>query len=276
MAQRWAVATGNWSNPATWNGGTLPGATDDVYANNFTVTIDQDVTANSLNIVAGTTAVAGGTFQVTSGTRTVALQTLAVGAFGGSTSSQLLLLSGGSATITVAGAMSGDTTTAGGEPPTILASGGTHTITAGTCVGGAGRALEIGSATVTLTTDVIGGTGSANAVLLTAFGSVLTVHGSVTGGSSAVAVQVTLGTLRLDAELIYGPTGIAPVNSSASASGIVFMRDGANLAVTAPSDDDWPAVTGDPITLTASGGGGGEPVTPKRFLNVGGVATPIQ
>ena len=95
MAQRWAVATGNWSNPATWNGGTLPGATDDVYANNFTVTIDQDVTANSLNIVAGTTAVAGGTFQVTSGTRTVALQTLAVGAFGGSTSSHLLLLSGG-------------------------------------------------------------------------------------------------------------------------------------------------------------------------------------
>jgi hypothetical protein len=28
--------------------------------------------------------------------------------------------------------------------------------------------------------------------------------------------------------------------------------------------------------LVANGSGGGEPVTPKRFLNVGGVAVPIQ
>ena len=70
MAERWAVATGNWSSAATWNGGTLPDASDDVHANGFTITIDQDVTVLSLRTTAGTTPVAGGGFT-TSGSRTV-------------------------------------------------------------------------------------------------------------------------------------------------------------------------------------------------------------
>ena len=74
MATRYAVANGNWSSAATWDGGTLPGAADDVYANNRTVTIDQDVTVVSLrNAAVGSPAItAGGTFQAqTSGTRVV-------------------------------------------------------------------------------------------------------------------------------------------------------------------------------------------------------------
>ena len=43
MAVRYAVASGNWSNPATWNGGTLPGNGDDVYTDGKTVTIDIDL-----------------------------------------------------------------------------------------------------------------------------------------------------------------------------------------------------------------------------------------
>lgn len=48
MAIRYAVASGNWSNPAIWDGGTLPGAGDDVYCNSRIVTIDQNITVNSL------------------------------------------------------------------------------------------------------------------------------------------------------------------------------------------------------------------------------------
>jgi hypothetical protein len=48
MALRVAVATGNWSNPATWNGGVLPGPGDVVASNNFTVTIDQNINVDSL------------------------------------------------------------------------------------------------------------------------------------------------------------------------------------------------------------------------------------
>lgn len=43
MAIRYAVASGNWSNTATWDGGTLPGAGDTVYLNNKLVDIDQVV-----------------------------------------------------------------------------------------------------------------------------------------------------------------------------------------------------------------------------------------
>jgi len=73
MAERWAVATGNWSSTSTWNGGTLPTAADDVYANNFTVTLDQNVTVLSIRTTAGTTAVAGGRFTASSGSFTLTL-----------------------------------------------------------------------------------------------------------------------------------------------------------------------------------------------------------
>lgn len=67
MAVRYAVATGDWSNTATWNGGTLPTSADDVYANGFTVTIDQNATVNTLRNSAQSPAVAGGGFTLTDG-----------------------------------------------------------------------------------------------------------------------------------------------------------------------------------------------------------------
>lgn len=48
MALRVAVATGNWSNTATWNGGVLPSAGDLVASNTYTVTIDQNVNVDTI------------------------------------------------------------------------------------------------------------------------------------------------------------------------------------------------------------------------------------
>jgi len=48
MGLRVAVANGNWSNPATWNGGLKPAAGDVVASNNFTVTIDQNINVDTL------------------------------------------------------------------------------------------------------------------------------------------------------------------------------------------------------------------------------------
>ena len=63
MAFRYAVATGNWSNTATWDGGTLPTAADDVFSNGFTVTIDGTFTVlsirNTLNAAAPIILVGG-------------------------------------------------------------------------------------------------------------------------------------------------------------------------------------------------------------------------
>lgn len=40
MANRYAVKSGNWSDPTVWDGGTLPGVDDVVRPNGFTVEID--------------------------------------------------------------------------------------------------------------------------------------------------------------------------------------------------------------------------------------------
>jgi hypothetical protein len=64
MAVRYAVATGNWSDTATWDGGTLPTNLDDVLTNGFIVTIDQDVQVLSLRNTALSPAVQGGSFIV--------------------------------------------------------------------------------------------------------------------------------------------------------------------------------------------------------------------
>jgi hypothetical protein len=57
MATRYAVATGNYSNTAIWDNGAVPTSADDVYANNFTVTIDGTYTAQSIRNTATNTLV---------------------------------------------------------------------------------------------------------------------------------------------------------------------------------------------------------------------------
>ena len=65
---RYAIANGNWSNPAIWDGGTLPLAGETVRPNNFTVTIDINTPANmTIRTNASAPAVQGGTFILNSG-----------------------------------------------------------------------------------------------------------------------------------------------------------------------------------------------------------------
>ena len=84
MPNRWAVATGNWSNTATWNNGAvlgIPTGSDDVFisGSTITVTIDQDITVLSLNNRAsgsGAGAIAAGGRFVTSGSRNITTNTV--------------------------------------------------------------------------------------------------------------------------------------------------------------------------------------------------------
>jgi hypothetical protein len=79
MAIRYAVATGNWSSTATWNGGTLPTSADDVYANGFTVTINQNIAVVSLNTTLAVGVLNGGSFSFAAGTFTVVADTIQAG-----------------------------------------------------------------------------------------------------------------------------------------------------------------------------------------------------
>jgi len=67
MANIKAVANGNWSNTATWDGGILPTSADDVFANGFTVTINGTFTVLSIRNTSGTGIVAGGQFIYANG-----------------------------------------------------------------------------------------------------------------------------------------------------------------------------------------------------------------
>jgi hypothetical protein len=50
MAIRFARQAGNWSNPLTWDDGlTIPTTGDEVYLNNYNITIDQDITTGFIS-----------------------------------------------------------------------------------------------------------------------------------------------------------------------------------------------------------------------------------
>jgi hypothetical protein len=66
MANVYAIKTGNWSDPTVWNTGALPTSADDVFANGFTVTIDQTVNVLSIRTTAASPAIAGGGFLLNS------------------------------------------------------------------------------------------------------------------------------------------------------------------------------------------------------------------
>jgi hypothetical protein len=67
MANVKAIANGNWSNTATWDGGILPTSADDVFSNNFTVTINGTFTVLSIRNTSGTGITAGGQFIYANG-----------------------------------------------------------------------------------------------------------------------------------------------------------------------------------------------------------------
>lgn len=67
MAVILAAASGNWTAPATWTGGVIPGAGDVAVANGFTVTINQSVTCQEIRNDTTGSATAGGFFQPSNG-----------------------------------------------------------------------------------------------------------------------------------------------------------------------------------------------------------------
>jgi hypothetical protein len=272
MAIRYAVASGNWSSTATWNGGTLPAATDDVYANNFAVSIDQSVTVNSLKRIAnGSPAItAGGSFTVTAAA-TVTI-TAGIASTDNTVNSQsVLFIDAGSAAVSLAGgtinggagtARVGCTVSAGHTGPvtvgndvvggasastayglSVLGTGCTVTLNGAHTGGTSAVAVNIGGTNVIATINGAStGTSNRTAVEVNSSSAQVTAYGTLTGGlGTAAGLNVASGTARIDALLVYGPG--APLTAGIGAA-IMFKRTGTNLAMRAPSDDNWPAATG--------------------------------
>lgn len=67
MANVYAVKSGNWSDTTVWNTGALPTSADDVFSNNFTVTIDGTFSVASISNQEQAPIITGGGFKYANG-----------------------------------------------------------------------------------------------------------------------------------------------------------------------------------------------------------------
>jgi hypothetical protein len=235
MASYRAVATGNFSNVAIWNiwngsawvvASVIPGSADDVWANNFTVTMDQDVTVltiRNLNTGApGTGTVSGGGFQITTG--------------------DITLTCVNNITQTMVGAV---------DLLTVNTSSGTTTLnitSIWTASGQAGRVITIaGTSIVNIVGDFMCGTNSQIGCRTTGVSTV-----NLVGNIRVVNYTSTVTTWDLAAGTTFNLTGnITPslvANSQASCSGI--RTSGNGCVITINGNLDWSAFNNTSNTLT--------------------------
>jgi len=184
MPVRWAIASGNWSNSAIWNGGLgLPTASDDVAANGFTVTIDQNINVLQLRTLVTGSAASGGGFVINDN------YTITANINAGTTN--CLTFNSGSAGFTINGDI--DTINAGTNIATLIING-TGTIT----INGNLKRTTTGSGRSLITINSI---------------STININGNVTPAASAVTANTIVANTAGTTINITGPISILPVNN---------------------------------------------------------------
>jgi hypothetical protein len=227
MATRYAVATGNWSSTATWDGGTLPTSADDVFSNGFTVTIDGTFTVlsirNTLNAVP--VILAGGQFRYANGGNLTCTAAQAI--YVGSTTPTLEMTLASPNTAIFSGSVLTLTNTA--NYIAIRNSGsGTLTCNGNYNIDGSASGRILIAHTSTGTTNIISSTisstvtsGGAGAVLNMTGNGIVNITGNVSGSGASGSISSSpilsnIGTLNI--------TG----NTTAATSAVVFLTGSVN------------------------------------------------
>ena len=230
MAFRYAVATGNWSNTATWDGGTLPTAADDVFSNGFTVTIDGTFTVlsirNTLNAAAPIILV-GGQFRFANGGNLTCTATQAI--YVGSTTPTLEMTLASGNTGTFNGSVA--TITASSSYNCIrLSSSGTLNCNGNYNIDGSASSTNryIIQLTGTGTLNIVGdlsssstsGTATVNALNIAGTGTT-NITGNVTGGTgNALGVTTILassaGTINITGNVSATGNAAIALNTSST------------------------------------------------------------
>lgn len=109
MPNVFATKNGNWSDTTVWNTSALPTTIDDVFANNFTVTIDINTRVLSIRTTTASPAVAGGSFTINNNISLSA--NILAGSNSGTNTACLNFLSASPSTCTIFGNVSSSLTT---------------------------------------------------------------------------------------------------------------------------------------------------------------------
>lgn len=233
-----AVKSGNWSDVTVWNTGTLPTASDDVYANTFTINVDTSFEVLSLRNTSGTGITVGGVFNFSSGSITGSM-TSTTGFINAANQTTVINVTANTGTVTI-NAPNANLVGIGNAPQQLLHSGPCNLVVVASTLtaGGSGNHVivkpSVGS--LTLTGNLFGGTvaitgnalimtagsatviGNVNALtgpginILTACSS-LTITGSLIASSSAAVSCTTPANINILGSLIPSPTQPA-INST--------------------------------------------------------------
>jgi len=204
-----SVASGGWSNPATWDTG-VPAPTDDVVIGAGTaVTIDTTpITVNSLLV--------NGTLQYDTVVRAFTVTT------------NLSIAPGGTLQTNTAGAQTGHTLSVGGN----LTNDGTLDLSTSANTSGA-RLTFTGAASNTF--SGVGGTtnlrtltinkGTSNANVLEITTSALSVQGTVVDGTPMAFLTITNGTLKISGTFVFAGRTFATAAFSIPATGGFWLNN---------------------------------------------------
>lgn len=204
MANRYATKSGNWSDVTVWDGGiTLPGVGDVVRSNGYGVTVDQDITVDTLRNDAASPANAGGYFVVSSMPtgRKITANLVATG-------ERLVSLTASN--------------------PTTLeiwgnVQGGSVTNAYGVRITSAAPK----DATVSVVGDVVGGS-AANAVgVMLESAATVIVTGDLTSGSvaTATALYISSSTCYVRHGTVKTVSGLPVVSGQGSSGGVLVLED---------------------------------------------------
>jgi hypothetical protein len=239
MAVIKAAASGNWSATATWSGGVVPGLNDTVYANGFTVTLDQSIDLTGSTVDTSGSFIAGQIYMVVSvGTTNFALTANCIAP--GTNAGTAVAVS--SAVGTIFQAVNAGTATTGTarrmgallnyvNTPLTIATGGSFTLAASYNITGA--YIQAGSANCLTVSSAASSTlagchatGSAftlstRAISFSSSGT-LTLNGIVAIGGRVAGTTVVNGAHAIESTSAAGTVAITNATLTGGSGGFAF------------------------------------------------------
>jgi hypothetical protein len=251
MANRFAVASGNFNDTATWSttaagspGASVPVAGDNAIANNRNVTITANATCDNVRNDNLSGATAGGSFTLSSGV------TLAANVIQGSVSGSCVWfistspstaaivgsITGGAGTTTIAvtNNSTGTLTVTGNSTGRAFSNASTGTLNiVGNCsaTGSGGSAPLVTNATgvINITGNCVGGSGGASHCVSNTGNGAVNITGGVTGGSVGSAFGVN--NTSTGQVTIIGDVTATSVNAVVSTSATVRISGSFTYAI---------------------------------------------